>query len=141
MAGLDRRLILLAALAAATPASAASPEGVWRTPSRGGVVELSACGQALCGRLLSTNGIRDNPALPDGKNRDRALRTRPLKNLEIVQGFTGGPTEWTGGTVYNPEDGGTYRGRIVLVDDDRLKLTGCTVFPLCKTQVWTRAVP
>lgn len=138
MVGLHRPLTLLAALAAAGPGWAASPEGVWRTPSRGGVVELSACGQALCGRLLTTNGISANPLLPDGKNRDPALRTRVLKDLQIVQGFTGGPTEWTGGTVYNPVDGGTYRGKIVLVDDDRLRLTGCIVFPLCTTQTWTR---
>jgi uncharacterized protein (DUF2147 family) len=138
MAGLNRGLIALAAVAFAAPAFAASPEGVWRTPSRGGVVELSACGPALCGRLLTTVGIAANPSLPDGKNRDPGLRTRLLKDLQIVQGFTGGPTEWTGGTVYNPVDGGTYKGRIVLVDEDRLRLTGCIIFPLCTTQTWTR---
>ncbi len=139
MAGLDRRLIALGALALAGPALAATPEGVWRTPGRGGRVELRACGPALCGRLLTTIGIAANPALSDGKNRNPALRTRLLKDLQIVQGFTGGPTEWTGGTVYNPVDGGTYRGKIVMVGDDQLKLTGCIVFPLCKTQTWTRA--
>lgn len=138
MAGFHRALIVLAALALAAPALAASPEGVWRTPSRGGIVELSACGAALCGRLLTTNGIEANPTLPDGNNRDRALRTRLLNDLQIVQGFTGGPAEWTGGTVYNPVDGGTYRGKIVLVGEDRLRLTGCIIFPLCTTQTWTR---
>lgn len=141
MAGSRERLIAAVAvgLAAASPALAASPaEGTWRTPTRDGRVELYACGAALCGRLVTSAGIAENPALADAQNRDPALRSRPLKGLVMLQGFTGGPLEWKGGSVYNPEDGGTYRGTIKLVGPDTLKLTGCIVFPLCKTQTWTR---
>ena len=52
--------------------------------------------------------------------------------------FTGGPTKWTGGKVYNPDDGGTYSGTIELLSDNQLKLKGCIVAPFCKTQVWNR---
>ena len=143
MAGPGERVrlaVLAAALAAATPTWAASPaEGLWRTPTRGGLVEIAACGDALCGRLFTSDGIRADPGLKDTENRDPALRGRTLKDLPMLQGFTGGPTEWKGGKVYNPEDGGTYKGTIKLTAPDRLKLTGCIVFPLCKSQVWTWA--
>ena len=55
-----------------------------------------------------------------------------------VEGFSGGPSEYRGGRLYNPEDGNTYTGTITVVDGDTLKLKGCVVAPLCKTQVWKR---
>ena len=43
-----------------------------------------------------------------------------------------------GGSVYNPADGRTYRGTITMTGDNSLRLRGCIVAPLCKTQTWTR---
>jgi uncharacterized protein (DUF2147 family) len=131
---------LVAALTlVSAPAFAASPaDGMWRTPSRNGQVQIYDCGGAICGKLITSDGIRENPGLKDTKNRDESLRDRPLKDLVMLQGFTGGPTQWKGGRVYNPEDGGTYKGSIKLINPDQLKLTGCIIAPLCKTQVWTR---
>jgi uncharacterized protein (DUF2147 family) len=129
----------IAALFAAGHAFAASPaEGLWRTPTNNGEVLISDCGGALCGKITTSDRIKADPALTDSKNRDASLRSRPLKDLPMLQGFTGGPSEWKGGKVYNPEDGGTYSGSIKLVDNDTLKLTGCIVWPACKTQTWKR---
>jgi uncharacterized protein (DUF2147 family) len=61
-----------------------------------------------------------------------------LRNLPMLSGFTGGPTEWRNGSVYNPADGRTYRGTITMNGDNSLNLRGCVVAPLCKTQTWTR---
>ena len=74
----------------------------------------------------------------DEHNRDAAQRNRTLRNLPMLTGFTGGPTEWRNGSVYNPADGGTYRGTITMTNDNSLRLRGCIVAPLCKTQTWTR---
>lgn len=132
-------MIAAAALALlAAPAFAADVTGVWQTPTNGGQVEIARCGNSLCGKLLSSNHIRENPALKDVKNKDESQRVRTLKNLQMLYDFTGGPTKWTGGKVYNPDDGGTYAGTIELIGDNQLKLKGCIVAPLCKTQVWTR---
>ncbi len=134
----------LAALAAvamlsAAPVQVAAPiEGLWRTPEHNGEVAISACGAALCGRIVTSDRIKADPTIADVKNKDQALRSRPLKDLPMLQGFTGGPLQWKGGAVYNPEDGGTYKGSLKLVDADTLKLTGCIVFPLCKSEVWKR---
>jgi len=131
-------LAVLFAAAASAAAMAASPVGDWKTPAKNGVVHVSECGDAICGKLIDGDDIRANPATPDARNQDASLRSRPLKGLPLFYGVKGGPTEWSGGSVYNPEDGKTYHGSIKLVDDDTLKLTGCIMAPFCKTQTWTR---
>jgi len=128
--------VLAAALA--SPALAADPTGLWQTPTNGGQVRISRCGQALCGALVTSNHIRADADARDEHNRNADLRTRPLRGLQMLSGFTGGPTEWRGGSVYNPADGGTYRGTITMTNDNTLRLRGCIVAPLCKTQTWTR---
>jgi uncharacterized protein (DUF2147 family) len=134
-------LALVAASLAYGPASAASPDSVigkWRTPSKHGVVEIDRCGSSLCGRLVDSDNIRNHPDLRDVNNKDAAQRTRKLKGLQILGGFTRSTDSWGGGTIYNPEDGGTYKATITPAGADTLKLKGCIVWPLCKTQNWTR---
>lgn len=131
---------LVAALSVAGLAHAASPiDGRWQTPVKNGVIEIAPCGDALCGRVVTSDVIKADPGMKDVNNKDAALRDRPIKGLLTLKGFTGGPKEWKGGTAYNPDDGGTYKGSLTLVDANTLKVTGCIVFPLCKTQTWTRA--
>ncbi|WP_454916896.1 DUF2147 domain-containing protein [Xanthobacter sediminis] len=127
-----------AGLLLSVPALAADPAGLWQTPTRGGQVEISRCGASLCGRLVASEGLRADPALKDLNNQNPKLRDRPLKGLAILTGFTGGPDEWTGGSIYNAEDGKTYSGSIRLQGNDTLELKGCVFVPLCKTQTWTR---
>lgn len=119
-------------------AFAADVTGLWATPGNGGQVEISRCGNSLCGKLVTSDHIKTDPTRKDVKNKDEAQRGRTLKNLQMLYDFTGGPTKWTGGKVYNPEDGGTYSGTIELLSANELKLKGCIVAPLCKTQKWTR---
>jgi uncharacterized protein (DUF2147 family) len=135
-----KTLLTAAALmfAVASPALAGDPTGLWQTPTNGGQVRISRCGQALCGALVTSDHIRADPNRRDVHNRDAGLRGRTLRNLPLLNGFTGGPTEWSGGTVYNPEDGRTYSGSIRMTDDNTLRLQGCVVRPLCRTQTWTR---
>lgn len=132
-------VITAAALGAlASPAMAADVAGLWATPTNGGQVEISRCGASLCGKLVTSNHIKADPATKDARNKDASQRGRPLKSLQMLYDFTGGPTKWTGGKVYNPDDGGTYSGTIELISDNQMKLKGCIVAPLCKTQVWNR---
>ena len=132
-------LAALMVLASAPAHAASTAEGLWRTPTNNGEVLITACdGGALCGKITTSDRIRLDPGLTDSKNKDAGLRSRPLKDLPILKGFTGGPSEWKGGSVYNPEDGGTYKGKIKVVDANTLRLTGCIVFPLCKTETWVR---
>jgi uncharacterized protein (DUF2147 family) len=128
-------LSLLAAAAAVSPDAAV---GRWRTETRNGIVEVERCGASICGKLVSSDGLRTNPDMRDINNKDVALRGRKLMNLQLLGGFTRGDGEWTGGTIYNGEDGGTYKATVTPTDADHLKVRGCIIWPLCKSQTWTR---
>lgn len=126
----------------AAPARAEPPvAGLWALAEGKGEILISECGGTLCGRIVTAAKIEANPDLADKKNRDPLLRLRKLKGLLVLTGFVGGPFEWRGGAVYNPDDGGTYRATLHLVDDDTLKVTGCIVRPLCKSARLTRQGP
>ena len=129
--------LLFAALLAAAPA-ADDVVGRWKTETRNGVVEVQKCGASICGRLLSSDGLRANPALTDSQNKDAALRSRPLKGITILSGFTRADGAWTGGTIYKADEGKTYSATVTPIDADHLKVRGCIFVPLCKTQTWTR---
>ncbi|WP_033074167.1 DUF2147 domain-containing protein [Sphingopyxis sp. MWB1] len=137
---MSARFFALAAAAAATtsPALAADITGLWATGSEGGRVEIYRCGKAYCGRVADAARLRINPDLRDVRNSNPALRDRRLKGLVVLQGFTGGPREWKGGPVYDPESGdGAKTGYLKLLSDNKLELKGCVAF-FCRTKVWTR---
>ena len=134
--------IASAALALSNGANAAAPAdavvGRWLTESRHGVVDIGRCGESICGRLIDSDNIRANPGMRDDHDKDPAQRQRLLKGLLMLQGFHANGARWEDGTVYNPEDGGTYHGTITVVDNATLKVRGCIVWPLCKSQTWKR---
>lgn len=135
-----RRLAAALAVAGALlPATAlAGPlDGLWRTQTRDGVVRIGPCGDKVCGWLHDSPDLRREPDARDVKNRDAAKRDRKLVGLLTLSGFSGGPSKWTGGTAYNPDDGGTYKAELALADPNTLKVKGC-FGPICRTQTWTR---
>ena len=124
--------------AAAAQADANAVIGRWRTEVRHGVVEISRCGGSICGRLVDSDGLKADPDLRDARNKDARQRGRKLMGVSMLQGFTWKNGVWDGGTIYNAEDGGTYKATVTPVSATSLKLKGCIVWPLCKTQTWTK---
>lgn len=132
-------LAALGLLAAPPSASAAEITGIWSTGSEGGRVEIYRCGAALCGRIVDAARLRGNPDLRDVRNSDAKLRQRRIKGLVVLRNFTGGPDEWKGGPVYDPETGdGAPRGYLKLLANGKLELKGCVAF-ICRTKIWTKA--
>jgi uncharacterized protein (DUF2147 family) len=132
-------ITLLAALLAAQ--STIGPDigvGRWLTPEQHGVVEIARCGQSICGKLIESDGLKANPAMRDINNKNAGLRGRNLKDLQILQGFSWKAPAWSGGTIYNARDGGTYSATVTPGDSNTLRLKGCIIWPLCKSQTWTR---
>lgn len=124
--------------AMAVPQNADAAIGRWRTETRGGIVEIQRCGASICGRILTSDKLRTDPNLKDVNNKDVALRGRPLRGLQILAGFTRSGNGWTGGKIYNAEDGKTYGAEVTPAGADTLKVRGCVFKPFCKTQTWTR---
>lgn len=132
-------LLLLAPTAATAADGDAALLGRWKTQEQGGTVEIHRCGPALCGRVVDGVPLRANPDQRDIRNKKAALRSRKIMNLRVLENFTGGPRQWTGGPVYDPDTGdGGPNGSITLVSQDVIKLKGC-LGPICRTQTWTRA--
>ena len=76
----------------------------------------------------------------DENNPDPALRERPLTGLELFTNFSyDGDGRWSGGTIYDPNSGKTYRCIITWVDADTLKVRGYIGVPMLgRTETWTR---
>ncbi len=146
--------LLCAALLAVLPAAAAAAGaddvlGAWDNAEKDAKIEVFRCGEAYCGRIVwlkvpdypegSTDGAPGTPKL-DHNNPDAELRKLPVIGLQIVRGFRhDGDDRWTGGTVYDPKNGKTYKGRMTLVAPDRLDLRGYIGISLIgRTTTWTR---
>lgn len=139
-----QRIMMAAAVLAATAATAslgaaeqASPYGQWRTPERGGLIEVSQCDGGLCGKVLGGTPGASAAEQLDRNNKNPALRSRPLLGMYIFRGLKPAGGSWKG-SIYNPNDGGTYAATVSLKSAGQLEVKGCVVWPLCKTQVWSR---
>jgi uncharacterized protein (DUF2147 family) len=137
-------LVLAAALTvAAGAAHAAELTGTWLTEGGKSRVKIEACGDKFCGTVIWLKEPDDDatgrPKL-DARNENRALRNRPIMGLAILGGFAKtGETRWGDGTIYNPEDGDTYKCTLTLEDDNTLRVRGYVGIPLFgKTQIWHR---
>lgn len=130
-------------LPSAGEAAAPSITGLWTT-ARGATVELGRCGggDSLCGKLVSSPTIRSNPVATDGRNANAALRGRRLTGLTILWGLKRTGTGWSGGHIYNPDDGKTYGGSVEPMPDGSLRVKGCVPSVLrisfCGLQQWKR---
>ena len=135
-------LTIGAALALQTPAAAQNSDisGLWRTPvDGGGLVRLAPCGGDICGTVVDSPRLRTHPDQRDVNNRNPDQRDRALRGLRMLRATPAGGGRWGDGWVYTPADGRTYRGSLRLLSSGQLRLTGCVVAPLCRTQTWTRA--
>ena len=119
------------------------PEGRWLTQGKSGVVEVYGCGDAtLCGRLVwyRIGPNEKDPLVVDRHNPDPALRNRSLCGLVIMWGMRpDGPDTWTDGSLYDPESGNTYSGKLSMHGDSTLSLRGYLGISLLgRTEHWTR---
>lgn len=123
----------------------ASPTGVWCVEGGASRVEISLCGNALCGRIvwLQSAFDRHSREVRDTHNPDAALRHRKVLGLTILRGLkkpSGRDRVWQDGTIYDPNNGKTYTCRLTLGGENRLRLRGFVGIPLFgRTTVWTRA--
>jgi uncharacterized protein (DUF2147 family) len=131
-------LIGLAFAPAPAPQSTDAVVGRWKTPVKNGIVEITRCGTSICGKVISSDGLRANPNLTDVNNSDKAQRNRRILNLQILAGFTWQNNGWYGGKIYNAEDGKTYSAEVTMTGANQLNLRGCVFKPFCRTQTWTR---
>ncbi len=123
--------------------------GKYFPPEKDSVIEMFKCGAKYCGRTYcikdnaykagSKDGVPGTPYL-DHNNQDESLRKRPNLGMQFLNGFDSvGDSEYKNGKIYNPRDGKTYCGKILL-EGDKLNLKGylCISSFLGKTNTWTK---
>ncbi len=82
--------------------------GDWREPA-GSVIRIEHCNSGVCMRIVLLSP--KVPSTIDTKNPDAAQRRRALCDLVIGSGFQLiDPTHASGGSLYDPKSGNTYRG-------------------------------
>jgi uncharacterized protein (DUF2147 family) len=150
MSALARAVLAVAFVAAAAtttaPALRAAPDdgvaGVWLTENGDARIEIAACGDAVCGRIVWVEEPLDDEGKEklDKHNPDESLRSRPIVGLPLLIGFKpDGPGKWEDGRIYSPRDGELYKCTMRLDGPDTLRVRGYIGIPLLgQTEVWTR---
>lgn len=124
--------------AAASPAAAATPvTGSWLTVEKDSVVEISPCGDKICGRIVRILSPTPKGPPRDENNPNPALRNRPIQGLTILSNFVSDGKQLVG-NAYDPRAGKTYKSFLALMPNGTLQVKGCVSF-LCRSQTWTRA--
>jgi uncharacterized protein (DUF2147 family) len=77
----------------------------------------------------------------DRENPDPELRGRPIIGIRLLADFEyTGKDHWKRGTIYDPQNGKTYKCNIKLQDDGTLKVRGYIGMSLLgRTTLWRRA--
>lgn len=111
------------------PATAATIEGLWRNPSSSVIIDISACGDALCGTVKWASEKAQKDAR---KGTDQLVGTQLLTNLEAKG------SAWRG-KLFVPDQKMRVNAKLQLVSDQVLRVSGCAMGKaLCKSQLWTR---
>jgi uncharacterized protein (DUF2147 family) len=158
---------LAVALGMAAMARAADPVptqtlGNWLTEKKEAVIHISlGVGGLLEGRVLhrlhpaaqgdsksalalhasaAKESAPQESAPPTALAQDAAPRAAEEPGELILSGMNyQGAGNWSGGTIYDPRSGRTYRARLQLLDAEHLNVRGFVgIEMLGRTQVWTR---
>ena len=137
-------LPVLLVMCGASVGQAASPEGRWYAEGGAAQVEIAHCGDALCGEIVWLRSPFDENGCPltDRQNSEESLQQRPIVGLQILNNLTpvpGEPGRWSGGGIYDPTSGRTYRCIMSLDGADRLHVRGYLGIKLLgRTTTWIR---
>ena len=120
--------------AASVQASAPAPFGTWMTKEGDSRIRISSCGKALCATIVWTK----EPGT-DGQNPDPGLRSRNIVGVDLSRDMQpDGSGGWLG-SIYNPDNGKTYRATMRRRGESELEVGGCILGGLlCGSDTWLR---
>jgi uncharacterized protein (DUF2147 family) len=116
-------------------------EGRWLTQEGDGWIRIQIVGDSLEGSVAGSPDPKQREEREfDDRNPDPNLRTRRLEGLTIMTGFSyDGDGRWSGGTVYDPNSGKTYKCTVKQLDANTLKIRGFIGISLFgRSETWTR---
>jgi uncharacterized protein (DUF2147 family) len=134
---------LMCLLMAFAPANGDRLLGVWQSGSGKAGVKIEKIGTKYYGKIVwlkePVDPANGTPKV-DKNNPDEKMRTVPLKGYRILKDFTYKDNdEWGDGTIYDPENGSTYKSVIKMKDNNTLDIRGYIgVQALGRTDTWKR---
>ena len=144
------RILAVLTILSIFPAVAEAPGadaivGNWIDRTKEGVFEIYREGDRYFGRIARLKSEVYPEGDPeagkrkhDRENPDPALRDREMIGLVFLRDFAFENGKYTGGTIYNPENGKTYKCKMT-VNGAKLNVRGYIGISLLgKTEVWTR---
>ncbi|WP_276347758.1 DUF2147 domain-containing protein [Daejeonella sp. JGW-45] len=116
--------------------------GIWQSEHGSGRIQVFKEGESYNGRIVWLKDEKDESGKPktDINNPSEALKSQPIKGLEVLSDFTYSDNgEWEGGTVYDPRSGKKYSCKLSLSGNGQLEIRAFKGISLIgKTQVWSR---
>lgn len=119
--------------------------GMWFTKSKSknsSIIEIYKQNNKYQGRILWISNPFDDKGnyQLDVNNPNKENRLKPIIGLTILKGFEFKENKWENGTVYDPENGNTYKASIWLSEHaTKLHLRGFIGISLLgRTEIWTR---
>ena len=119
--------------------------GTWLNQEATGKITLYKENGKYFGKLVWLRTPLDSiTGLPrtDKENPDAKLKTVPIIGLVNMKNFSfDGKDEWSGGTIYDPKNGKTYKCYIQFDGITKLKVRGYIGFSLLgRNTYWTKSV-
>ena len=110
-------MLVASSSAFAADMKAEDAAGVWETAS-GGYVQLYEEGDTWKGKIV---GSKSGKARYDKNNPDESKRDRRLLGITVLDGLKyAGNGEFEGGTIYDPNNGKTYKAKATQTDPDTI---------------------
>ncbi len=103
--------------------------GTWLRPKTGWNVQFAPCldnADKLCGTVISGEGV-------DKATQGPVVGVKMLFDLEK----NADGTRWEG-AMYDPKGGGTYAGYVKVLEDGRVKMSGCMMKIMCRSEKWEK---
>lgn len=142
MRGLVTVLFIVFGSSVFAQAGAGQILGTWLSGSGKGHVKIEQIGNSYHGYLIWLKEPNDENGKPkkDAKNPDPALAAKPLIGTRLLKSFVyKGNGVWSDGTIYDPENGKTYKCTITLKDNNTMEVRGYIGISLIgRTDVWKR---
>ncbi|MFZ6640094.1 DUF2147 domain-containing protein [Undibacterium sp. TC4M20W] len=118
---------------------ASAVAGTWLTQSGSLEVQISNCGEALCGKVSKVNDAGNVSNMAAMGAAPTSMPATPVLGKTIMEGFTPGKADTWSGKIFNRADGQTYACQMRMLSQTELEVTAYKDKPENgRTQVWTR---
>lgn len=115
--------------------------GTWINQAGDGQIKISVQEGKYVGVILGSTDP-DSPDRKDINNPDPALKDRSLTDLTILADLIyRGSNKWSGGWIYDPNNGKTYKCKMTLKDINTLDIRGYVGIPAFgRSEEWKRKI-